>query len=47
MTGVIIVVVCAAFDLTVSEAKAEITFLRTKGMPEYTAIFNVEAACEV
>ena len=29
-----IVVVCAAFDLAVSEAKTEIMCLRTKGMPE-------------
>ena len=30
----VIVVVCAAFGLTVSEAKAEIMCLRAKGMPE-------------
>ena len=35
---------CAAFDLTVSEAKTEIMCLRAKGMPESTAIFSVEAA---
>ena len=40
----VIVVVCAAFGLTVSEAKTEITCLRTKGMLESTAIFNVQAA---
>ena len=33
------VVVCAAFVLAVSEAKTKIMFLRTKGMPESTAIF--------
>ena len=39
-----IVVVCAAFGLTVSEAKTEIMCFRAKGMPESTATFNVEAA---
>ena len=43
----VIVVVCAAFGLTVSEAKTEIMCLRTKGMPESTAIFSVEAAGQV
>ena len=43
MTGVI-VVVCAAFGLTVSKAKTEIICLRAKGMPESTATFNVEEA---
>ena len=42
MIGVI-VVVCAAFGLTVSKAKTEIMCLRTKGMPESTATFSVEA----
>ena len=42
-----IVVVCAAFGLTVSEAKTEIICLRTKGMPESTATFSVEAAGQV
>ena len=42
-----IVVVCAAFGLTVSEAKTEIMCLRAKGMPESTAIFSVEAAGHV
>ena len=42
-----IVVVCAAFGVTVSEAKAEIMCLRAKGMPEFTAIFSVEAAGQV
>ena len=46
MMGVI-VLVCAAFGLTVSEAKTEIMCLRAKGMPESTAIFSVEAADEV
>ena len=36
----VIVVVCAAFGLTVSEAKTEIVCLRAKGMPESTAIFR-------
>ena len=40
----VIVVVCAAFGLTVSEAKTEIMSLRAKGIPESTAIFSVEAA---
>ena len=42
--GVIVVVVCAAFGLTVSGAKTEIMCLRAKGMPESTATFSVEAA---
>ena len=42
-----IVVVCAAFGLTVSEAKTEIMCLRAKGMPESNATFSVEAADEV
>ena len=40
----VIVVVCAVFDLPVSEAKTEITCLRAKGMLESTATFSVEAA---
>ena len=41
----VIVVVCATFGLTVSEAKTEIMCLRAKGMPESTAAtFSVEAA---
>ena len=43
----VIVVVCAAFGLTVSEAKSEIMCLRAKGMPESTAKFSVEAAGQV
>ena len=42
-----IVVVCAAFGLTISEAKTEIMCLRAKGMPESTATFSVEAAGQV
>ena len=42
-----IVVACAAFGITVSEAKTEIVCLRAKGMPESTAIFSVEAAGQV
>ena len=42
------VVVCAAFDLTVSEAKTETMCLRSKGMPESTTILvSVEAAGQV
>ena len=40
-------VVCAAFDLTVSEAKTEIMCSRAKGMPESAATFSVEAAGQV
>ena len=43
----VIEVVCAAFDLTVSEAKTEIMCLRTKGMPESTVIFSVQATGQV
>ena len=43
----VIVVVCAAFGLTVSEAKTEIMCLRAKGMSESTATFSVEAAGQV
>ena len=46
MMGVI-VVVCAAFGLTVSEAKTEMMCSRAKGMPESTATFSVEAAGQV
>ena len=41
------VVVCAAFGLTVSEAKTEIVCLRAKGMPESTGTFRVVAAGQV
>ena len=37
---VLIVVVCAASGLIVSEAKTGITFLRTKGIPEATGVFS-------
>ena len=43
----VIVVVCAAFGLTVSEAKTEIVCLRPKGMLESTVTFSVEAAGQV
>ena len=43
----VIVVVCAAFGLTVSEARTEIMCLRAKGLPESTATFSVEAAGQV
>ena len=43
----VIVIVCAAFGLTVLEAKTEIMHLRAKGMPESTAIFSVEGAGQV
>ena len=46
MMGVI-AVVCAAFDLTASKAKTEIACLRAKGMPEFAAIFSLEAASQV
>ena len=43
----VIVVVCAAVVLTVSEAKTDIMCLRKQGMPESTTIFSVEAARQV
>ena len=43
----VIVVVCAASGLTVSETKTEIMCLRAKGMPESPATFSVEAAGQV
>ena len=42
-----IVVVCAAFGLTVSEDKTEIMCSRAKGMPKSTATVSVEAAGHV
>ena len=39
--------VCAAFDLTVSEANAEIMCLRTTEMSDAAATFSVEAAGQV
>ena len=41
---VVIVTVCAAFGLNVSEAKTEIMSLRTRGMLDATATFSVKAA---
>ena len=38
----VIVVVCAAFSLIVSEAKTETMCIRTKGMPEAAATFSVK-----
>ena len=46
MMGVI-VIVCAAFGLTVSEVKTEIMCLCAKEMPESIAIFSVEAEGQV
>ena len=43
----VIVVVCAASGLIVSDAKTEIMCLRTKGMPEPIAVFNMEGAGRV
>ena len=43
----VVVVVCAAFGLTVSKHKTGIMCLRAKGMPESTAIFSIEAAAQV
>ena len=43
----VIVTVCAAFGLTVSEAKTEIMCLRTRRMPDAIATFSVEAAGQV
>ena len=43
----VIMIVCTAFGLAVSEAKTEIMCLRTKGIPEPTTILSVEAAGQV
>ena len=43
----VIVIVCAAFGLTVPGAKTGIMCLRTEGMLESTVIFSVEAAGQV
>ena len=43
----VIVAVYAAFSLTESEAETDIMCKQTKGMPEATAIFRVEAAGQV
>ena len=39
--------VCALLGRIVPEAKTEIACLHTKGMPEKTAIFSIEAAGQV
>ena len=44
---VVKVTVCAGFGITISEAKTEIMCLRTRGMPDATATFSVEAADQV
>ena len=44
---VVIVTVSAAFGLTVSKAKTQIMCLRTRGMPDATATFSIEAAGQV
>ena len=41
---VVIVTVCEAFGLTLSEAKTEIMCLRTRGIPDVATTFSVEAA---
>ena len=42
----VIMVVCAAFGLTISEAKTEITRLRAKGMPDVRVHFLNRIICE-
>ena len=44
---IVIMTVCAAFGLTVSEAETEIMCLRTRGMSDATATFSVEAVGQV
>ena len=44
---VVVVVVCALFSFTESEARTEIVCLRTKRVPESTAILSEEAAGQV
>ena len=44
---VMIVTVCEAFGLTVSEAKTETMCLRTRGIPDAATTFTVEAAGQV
>ena len=44
---VVIVVLCTAVGLTISEAETEIICLRAKGMPESTATFSADAAGQV
>ena len=43
----VILTVCAAFGLTVSEAKSEIICLRSRGVSDATATFRVEATGQV
>ena len=43
----VVVVVCTAFGLTVSETKTEIMCSRTKGISESSATFSVEAMGQV
>ena len=43
----VILTVCAAFGLTVSGAKNELTYFRRRGMLDATATFSVEAADQV
>ena len=43
----VIVVMCAAFGLAITETKTEIMCLRTKGMSEITPIFSVQPAGQV
>ena len=43
----VIATVCAAFGLTVSEAKTEIMCLRTRGKSDAIATFSVEATGQV
>ena len=43
----VIVVVCSASGLTISEAKTEIICLHTKAMSEETTISNIEGACQM
>ena len=44
---VVIVTVCRACGLTLSEAKTDSTRLRTRGMADATATFSVETICQV
>ena len=43
----VIVIVCTAFGLTLTEAKTEIICLRAKGVAESSATSSVEAAGQV
>ena len=43
----VIVIVCEAFGLTVSEGKTEIMCLRTRGIPDSASTFSVEIAGQV